>query len=128
MSNPQSYRRFTLAGLVAGFIVGAAALYPIPYNDLDYWSAIPAAIWAIGLVVVAAGLKFWFRTPAIRTALVTSGGLVIALLARIVVEVAIDPTDHNLWPFEVALAVIVSLPSALAGAFFAKVILRIRSS
>jgi len=37
-------------------------------------------------------------------------------MARVVYEVVPDPTSHNLWPFELALAVVPGFGPALAGA------------
>lgn len=40
----------------------------------------------------------------------------VAVFARIVAECSLDPTSHNLWPFEIVLTLFVSAPLALLGA------------
>ena len=32
-----------------------------------------------------------------------AGGFILAIVSKIVIDVLINPTDHNLWPFELAL-------------------------
>jgi hypothetical protein len=40
----------------------------------------------------------------------------IAVLCKLVWDVVADPTSHNLWPFELAIAVAVGAAAALVGA------------
>lgn len=50
----------------------------------------------------------------------------IAVLGRVLVDTAADPTSHNLWPLEVILAVIISVPPIGVGALIAWPIRRAR--
>ena len=43
--------------------------------------------------------------------------MVGAVVARIFVDVIRDSTSHNLWPFEIIIASIISFPLALIGVF-----------
>lgn len=60
-----------------------------------------------------------FKRPMIQASLMTSLGFLVAVFGRIIIEVIQDPTDHNLWPFEIILALILSFPTALLGALLA---------
>lgn len=40
----------------------------------------------------------------------------VVVAARVVADTAADPTSHNLWPFEIALAMLVGFPCAIVGA------------
>src|SRR5690606_39454731 len=95
-----------------GSVIAVGLQYwPIPYNGLS----LPNAVWGTPLIAVAvfgvvarvtAGIGFW------RTLLVFSGAVPAAVMARVVFEGILDPTSHNLWPFEIALA---SGPGLVAG-------------
>ena len=39
----------------------------------------------------------------------------VAVIGRVLIDTADDPTTHSLWPFEIAVAIGVSLPPVLAG-------------
>lgn len=43
----------------------------------------------------------------------------VAVLGRVLIDTASDPTSHNLWPFEVVLGVMASVPPVLLGALVA---------
>jgi hypothetical protein len=47
--------------------------------------------------------------------LVTLAAFPAAVAVRVAVEVAQDPTDHNLWPFELIIAAIFSLVAVVPG-------------
>jgi NhaP-type Na+/H+ or K+/H+ antiporter len=44
-----------------------------------------------------------------------TGGFVLAVLVRVAVETARDPTSHNLWPFEALIAGSIGFVGALIG-------------
>ena len=41
----------------------------------------------------------------------------ISVVAKILIDLRNNPTSHNLFPFEIAIACIVSIPPAFVGAF-----------
>jgi ABC-type branched-subunit amino acid transport system permease subunit len=45
------------------------------------------------------------------------------VLARVIVDVVRDPTSHNLWPFEIVIAVLVGAAAAVAGALLGSLLL-----
>lgn len=80
------------------------------------------AVGVVALMVRAFGLaRFW------KAWLLVAATVPAAVLARIVVEATADPTSHNLWPFEIAIALTLGLASALAGTLVGSVFL-LRSS
>lgn len=80
------------------------------------------AVGVVALMVRAFGLaRFW------KAWLLVAATVPAAVLARIAVEAAADPTSHNLWPFEIAIALGLGLASALAGTLIGSLFL-LRSS
>jgi len=103
-----------LAVAIAFLAIGAV-LWPLAYREVS----LPNTLFGPGLAILgalAAGVRlrqaigFWVSTLAIGAAAPA------AVMARIVVETAVDPTSHNLWPFELILTAGVSLPTAALGA------------
>ena len=90
----------------------------VPYWLVPYNKTIPNAVIAIGVaavVIVAAILAF--RGMKLARALLVPGLAVpAAALARVIVEGVLDPTSHNLWPFEIVIATLLGLAAALPGA------------
>jgi len=90
----------------------------IPYWLVPYNRTLPAPVIAIGLAaLVATGAVLAFSGTRFLSSFVVPGLAVpAAAMARIVVEVFHDKTSHNLWPFEIVIAVGIGLPAALVGA------------
>ncbi len=90
----------------------------IPYWLVPYNKTLPTVVIAIGLVaLIAAGAVLAFGGARFSSSFVVPGLAVpAAAMARIVVEGFIDRTSHNLWPFEIVIAVGIGIPVALAGA------------
>lgn len=65
------------------------------------------------------------RKPFVRALWVGAAVLPATVFARVVDDGLRDPTAHNLWPFEVAIAIGVGLPAALAGAAAGALVLRV---
>ena len=63
-------------------------------------------------------LRERLRTPVAAV----TGGFVLAVLGRVSVETARDPTSHNLWPFEVIIASGVGVLAAMIGVGIARVL------
>ena len=90
-----------------------------PYSQLD----LPDALILPGLLAVAplaAGLRFLSvsRSAAISVTLV--GAMLVANIARITVDTSIDPTTHNLFPFELAITTIYGAAFAVGGCIVGK--------
>lgn len=103
-----------LAWLVAFLAVG------LPYWSIPYGSvSLPSGLPTVGLLVVG-GIAL-FLVASRRLSLGMSTGILgstvpAVVLVRVVVEVAGDPTSHNLWPFELVIAGVTGVVVAGAGA------------
>lgn len=106
---------FTLTGI--SLLAVGLSLWPIPYEDVQMLQQPFLVTWAlIGFTLGALGVLFLKRHP-IKSMVCVAFGFVLAVMGRIIVEAIIDPTSHNLWPFEIVIALAVSFPSAFLGAF-----------
>lgn len=105
--------------LGAAFLIGMLAV-GIPYWQIPYSNvSLPNAVMGPGLliVVVAAVLvRAVGRCRFAPTLLSTGAAVPAAVMARVVFDAMLDPTSHNLWPFELIIAGFVGLTAASGGA------------
>lgn len=111
-------------GFTAAFFTVGVPYWLIPYNTLN----LPDSVLSAGLLVVIAaaalarlfsGRHFW-RVVAVMGSVVPA-----VIMVRVVVDGLRDSTSHNLWPFEVVIAVFVGGVAALAGTLVGSVVLRL---
>lgn len=108
---------FTLALFTVG-----VPYWLIPYGKLN----LPGALLGPGLVVVLAAAvlaRAYSRKSFLRSVTVMGAAVPAAVLLRVVVEVVQDPTSHNLWPFEVVIAMLVGAAAAVIGALLGSLLL-----
>src|SRR5690606_27866981 len=80
---------------------------------------LPGALLAPTLLAVplaAALLRGSGRCSIVAACSAAGVAVPVAVMLRVIVEVAADPTSHNLWPFEIVLAALLGFPLALLGA------------
>jgi hypothetical protein len=123
----RSGRVWVYGGFATSFLAVGIPYWSIPYQAVN----LPNAVWKPGLIVVAAtagilcvcaAARFW------RIVAITGASVPAAVLARVAVETSRDPTSHNLWPFELVIALGVGLAAALAGAAVGSVGARLLST
>ena len=92
----------------------------VPYaSRLEAGEPLPDALYGIGLwaVALAALVARWrLGLGVLPAALAAGAGVPAAVLCKVAWDVARDPTSHNLWPFEVAIALAVGAVPAILGA------------
>jgi hypothetical protein len=100
-------------------LVSAIAVQ-LPYAArLDAGQALPDALYGFGLWVVAFAALFgrWRLGLGLLPATLAAGvGVPLAVLCKLVWDLAGDPSSHTLWPFELVIAVVVGAAAALPGA------------
>lgn len=102
---------------------------------IPYWAiapdrlALPRDVQGIGLViaaVLAAVACILTRVPAWAAGLAVVAAVPTAVMLRVIVDVARDPSTHNLWPFELVLAAGPGLVAGLMGAATGALVRRMR--
>lgn len=110
-----------IAALISTLLLGFFH-WRIPYSQADFEPLI--APWLIISTVLGALFAHrQIQIALLRGAGVAAGGL-LAVILRVIVEVVADPTSHNLWPFEIVIAGILTGPTSLLGAFIGSLIRR----
>jgi len=101
--------------MIASLLAVGVPYWQIPYNKLN----LPNALIGPGLLVIgiSALLLRMAGLASLRRATFMVGAMAAAaVMARVVTDAARDPTSHNLWPFELVIALVVGFACAAAGA------------
>lgn len=126
MSNNLRRASQAIAFLTA-FVAVGLPYWLIPYHQVN----LPNALLTGGLVVVplAALVLRLFGAAHTWLATVVAGATVpVAVMTRVLVDCAQDPTAHNLWPFELVIACFVGFGPGLAGALLGQLIVLLSSA
>jgi hypothetical protein len=104
--------------LAAAFVIGFFAV-GLPYWQVPYSKvSLPSTLYGLGLLAVgilAAAVRLLSDARLGTVILVIGAAVPAAVLVRVVVETANNPTSHNLWPFELVIAAVVGLVCSSAG-------------
>ena len=105
-------------GFVLAFFAVGVPYWLIPYNKLNLPDALLGTELAV-VFVVAALARMYSGKSFLRVAMVMGSAVPAVVMARVVVDGILDYSAHNLWPFEVVIAILVggavALPGTLAG-------------
>lgn len=105
--------------LLPAFLAGLL-LTGLPYWLLPYRAAEPPAAFVgpflLAPVLIVAVLVMLRQAPARLVVGVMAACIPAAIALRVAVEVARDPTSHNLWPFELVIGGLLGFGAALSGA------------
>lgn len=109
-------------GFTLAFFTVGVPFWMIPYSKAN----LPDGLYGPGLVVVLAAAvvaRAYSGKSFMRSVLVMGSAVPAAVMARVIVEVAQRPTSHNLWPFELVIAMLVGGAAAVAGALLGSLLL-----
>ena len=105
--------------LAAAFVVGFFSV-GFPYWQVTYAKvSLLDTLYGAGLLVVAvlaAAARAFGKARLVAVILGVGAAVPAAVLTRVVVETAKDPTSHNLWPLELIIAAMVGIACSSAGA------------
>lgn len=111
--------------VTASFLAVGIPYWLIPYNKLN----LPDAVLGPGLVVVVISallLRIYDVAALWKVIWMVGGSVALAVMARVVIEGVRDPTSHNLWPFEVIIALVIGFACSASGAITGSLIARFR--
>lgn len=112
-ARPPDARPALIGTFLLGFAIAGIPFWRIPYSALT----VPDAFYGIGVgVVFVVAAVLAYRHGALKGLLCAALILPAVLMARVIVEGVLDPTRHNLWPLALAIALVLGLVVAGAGA------------
>jgi hypothetical protein len=111
-------------GFLAAFFAVGIPYWLIPYNKLN----LPDAVLGFGLlvlVVVAALARISSGRRLFVVVAVMGASVPAAVMVRVIFDGFRDSSSHNLWPFELVIAVFVGGAAAFVGALIGSLALRV---
>ncbi|MFN3757681.1 MAG: hypothetical protein ACK4SF_00570 [Algoriphagus aquaeductus] len=103
--------------LILGFIVGAIGYWTADFSEEKalyesvFYIKAPGAF----IAVLIAGL-LRKKEPA-QNALRVTFGVMLGMLSRILFDMTLDPSSHNLFPFELMIGLVIVMPAAFVGSY-----------
>ncbi len=123
-ANGESWLWTAIAAALCTALFGTV-YWSTPYSDLDIGS-IGLWLYLVAMVPVIV-LRATRTAPFLMAAAALPTGLVLAVMARIAVDVGRDGTSHNLWPIEIVIAGVVGVFWGVIAAAIGEAALRLRS-
>jgi len=105
----------SVAVFMVSFLALAMPYWQIPYSQI----ALPNSLLGPGALITCALAMFLRLEPRRKFAeviLACGGAFPAVVLSRIIYDVAFDASSHNLWPFEIVIAILLGLIVSAAGA------------
>lgn len=109
-------------GFALAFFTVGLPYWMIPYNQLN----LPSALLGVELAVVfavAVLARVYSGKSLMRVVMVMGSAVPAVVMARVVVDGVLDYSAHNLWPFELVIAILVGAAVAVPGALIGSVVL-----
>lgn len=111
-----------------GIIVGAYSYWRIPYNEINLFDFHLWLLVGAGSFIASLLSTLYLNKKPRLVALLIGLGVVLALTFRIMYDIlSYDSTAHSLAPFELIFSSFQSLPMAIAGAYLAKFIQKLKN-
>jgi len=113
-----------IASVLAGVLACGVPLWPVPYRQVSMPENPSASTWLLLGAVAGLIAGYLLRQRKRVPVLAVTAGFALGVVGRVAVETANDPTSHNLWPFEVAIAGAIGLVAAVLGVGLARLLQR----
>ncbi|MGD8922321.1 MAG: hypothetical protein PVH24_03670 [Candidatus Zixiibacteriota bacterium] len=113
-----SDRAYAWIGLLLGVVAGAIPAFIFPHSTTLFSFADSPLPWWIVLIGLVGAIVAFIRPGGVwRWGLYVGLGLPVFVILRVFYDWFGDPASHSRFPFEVAAALLIGLPSALLGAY-----------
>jgi len=113
--------------ILVGIIAGGFSYWFNPYSEMRFLGIHIYKLLASGAFLGSLVLTLILNGKAWKIALLITGGVIIAIFCRIVFDIIIDSSTHNLFPFEIIIALFITGPSAFIGSYLAQLIKYLKS-
>jgi len=111
---------FLAAGISNYWIIPSYEIEILNTYFLSKWVALSIGIGLISVLVL--------QRKIVDTATLISFGFIAAVLIRVIIDIIQDSTDHNLWPLELFLTLLIVFPTSLLGALLGTFFRKTRNS
>lgn len=107
-------------GIALGLLSGIPYLLATPRVKSPTFPALLVLLIITSLFFSLLGISYYAPPKVKRWALAVGNGFVSSVVLRIIFDVVVEPRSHNIFPFEIVAAMLISAPFVYAGAYAGK--------
>ena len=113
--------------ILVGIMAGGLSYWFNPYNELSLLGISIYKLMGAGAFLGSLSLTLILNEKPWKIALLITTGIIIGIMCRIIFDGINDSSTHNLFPFEIIIALFVSVPSAFIGSYLSVLIKYVKS-
>ena len=113
--------------IFVGIMAGGLSYWFNPYNELSLLGISIYKLMGAGAFLGSLSLTLILNEKPWKIALLITTGIIIGIMCRIIFDGINDSSTHNLFPFEIIIALFVSVPSAFIGSYLSVLIKYVKS-
>lgn len=107
---------------ILGLLIGVGSTWLQPYSDIELWGWDYRMVMAVAALVLSFLYGLYTNARTFTSGLFIGFGIVLALIARILLDSLTARASHELWALEISIFVVIAFPSTLIGAYLAELI------
>lgn len=107
---------------ILGLLIGVGSTWLQPYSDIEFMGVDYRMVMAVSALILSFLYGLFTETRTYTAGLFIGFGIVLALVARIILDWITDTATHDLWALEIAIFVVIAFPSAFIGSYLGELI------
>ena len=120
-------RKIVILIILVGIIAGGFSYWFNPYNEMRFLGIHIYKLMSSGAFLGSLIMTLILNEKPWKIALLITAGIIIGIMCRIVFDGINDSSTHNLFPFEIIIALFITVPSAFIGSYLSQLIKYVKS-
>lgn len=121
-------KKIVILIILVGIMAGGISYWFNPYNEMSFLGISIYKLMAAGAFLGSLSLTLILNEKPWKIALLITAGIIIGIMCRIIFDGINDSsTSHNLFPFEIIIALFITVPSAFIGSYLSLLIKYLKS-
>ena len=120
-------KEIVLLIILVGIMAGGLSYWFNPYNEMSLLGISIYKLMGAGAFLGSLSLTLILNEKPWKIALLITTGIIIGIMCRIIFDGINDSSTHNLFPFEIIIALFITVPSAFIGSYLSLLIKRLKS-
>ncbi len=119
--------KIVLLIILVGIMAGGLSYWFNPYNEMSLLGISIYKLMGSSAFLSSLILTLILNEKPWRIALIITAGVIIGVMCRIIFDIIIDSSTHNLFPFEIIIAIFITVPSTFIGSYLSLLIKKLKS-
>jgi|MDSY01.1.fsa_nt_gb hypothetical protein len=120
-------KKIVLLIILVGIMAGGLSYWFNPYNEMSLFGISIYKLMSAGAFLGSLSLTLILNEKPWKIALLITSGIIIGIMCRIIFDGINDSSTHNLFPFEIIIALFITVPSAFIGSYLSLLIKHLKS-